>query len=145
LVAALWFPPASAAGAKLPPAALTEPVDTIRGMDDEAPTLARIVPEGTRLGWSDFSYSMVGFLGEVVMVNSTPTEDIGSGAGITFVARFLRVATVERQGDEWAFLLIFAGGPRVSIPEPGFRGALLDGDGDLTVVSDTTTVTIRTV
>jgi hypothetical protein len=114
-------------------------------MDDDAPTMARIVPEGTRLGWSDFSYALVGFLGEVVMVNSTPTEDIGSGAGVAFVARLLRVATVERQGTEWAFALIFAGTPRVSIPLPGFRGALLDDDGDLTIVTDATTVLIRAV
>jgi hypothetical protein len=113
--------------------------------DMDEPTLNQIVPTGTRLGWSDTGYALLAQMGEVVWVNSTPTEDIGSGAGVAFVARLLRVVSVERQGAEWAFALIFAGGPRVSVPQPGFRGGLLDDDGDLTVVTDCSTVTIRVV
>lgn len=109
---------------------------------DDAPTM--IVPPGTRLGWSDTGYALLNLMREYVWVNSVPTEEPGNG-GVAFLANLLKVVTVERRGEEWGMALIFWGGGRVTIPQAGFRGSLVSDDGDLTIVTDHDTFTIRAV
>lgn len=113
--------------------------------DENAPTLNQIVPEGTKLGWSDCLYALLAFVGRPVWISTTPTEDIEAGPGIALIDRLHHVAAIERQDTEWGVALMFSGGTRMSVPKPGFRGALLDEGGDLTIVTDLTTVLIAGV
>jgi hypothetical protein len=106
-------------------------------MSIERPTLREVPPyDGTRLGWDHTLYALLGLVGEVVWVSSTPTQDTDEGPGIVFRGRLHRVVTVERdEEDEWAMMLMFEGGSSVSIPRPGFRGAVAAGH-DVTVVTE---------
>lgn len=92
----------------------------------------------TRLDWS----ALLDLISDYVWVNVTPTEEPGSG-GVAFCAMLLRVVTIERHGAEWGVALIFYGSGRIAIPFDGFRGSLVSESGEVVIVTDHDTITLR--